>query len=150
MLQSVSTKPYLIRAIHEWCSDQGFTPYLVVAVRGKMQVPLEYVKNGEIVLNISYNATRNLTLGNDYVTFSARFNGVSRDIAIPVGAVISIFARENGEGMGFEFEAGDDAAGHQDAQATNSPESQDSENDDPTPPPTNTPPVGRAHLRVVK
>lgn len=100
-----STKPYLIRALHEWCSDQGFTPYIVVTVRDKMQVPMEYVKNGEIVLNASYNATRNMTLGNDYITFSARFNGVSREIVIPVGAVVSIFAKENGEGMGFEYEA---------------------------------------------
>lgn len=143
-MQSVSTKPYLIRAIHEWCSDQSLTPYLVVAVRGKMQVPLEYVKNGEIVLNISYNATRNLTLGNDFISFSARFNGVSRDIAIPVGAVVSIFARENGEGMGFEFEASADA--QEDMHPSDSPESDDSL-EPPPPPPSNS---GRTHLRIVK
>ena len=139
-----STKPYLIRALHEWCSDQGFTPYIVVTVRDKMQVPMEYVKNGEIVLNVSYNATRNVTLGNDYITFSARFNGVSREVVIPVGAVVSIFAKENGEGMGFEYEASQeslsatsDSAGLQHASA-----------EEPEP----EPPAGgsRPHLRVVK
>ncbi|MBE9610548.1 ClpXP protease specificity-enhancing factor [Chitinilyticum piscinae] len=135
---TVSTKPYLIRAIHEWCSDQGFTPYLVVAVRQKMQVPQEFVKNGEIVLNISYNATRNLTIGNDYINFSARFNGVSRDINIPVGAVVSIFSRENGEGMGFEYE-GTPEAHLDDAPASTS--------DSEEPPPR---PSGRPQLRIVK
>lgn len=145
MQQITSTKPYLVRAIHEWCSDQGFTPYLVVSVRGKMQVPMEYVKNGEIVLNVSYNATRNMMLGNDYVTFSARFNGVSREIAIPVGAIVSIFAKENGEGMGFEYEAAPEADLHSvDNTPTDSPSSPDT---DPEPP---APPAGRSHLRVVK
>jgi len=143
-MQSASTKPYLIRAIHEWCSDHGFTPYLVVAVRGKLQVPMEYVKNGEIVLNISYNATRNLTLGNDYVSFSARFNGVSREIVIPVGAVVSIFSRENGEGMGFEYEGvPEDAA----ETPTDSPRAEEGEGSDDEPP---RPSGGRPQLRVVK
>lgn len=140
MQTTVSTKPYLIRALHEWCSDQGFTPYLVVAVRQKMQVPQEFVKNGEIVLNISYNATRNLTIGNDYISFSARFNGVSRDITIPVGAVVSIFSRENGEGMGFEYEGVPEHTGPDDA-----PESREPSDDAPPPRPT-----GRPQLRVVK
>jgi len=144
-MQSVSTKHYLIRAIHEWCSDQSLTPYLVVAVRGKMQVPLEYVKSGEIVLNISYNATRNLMLGNDFISFSARFNGVSRDIAIPVGAVVSIFARENGEGMGFEFEASEGVQ-DDDMQPSDSPESHDGHE----PPPSSPAGGARAHLRLVK
>ncbi|TJZ79123.1 ClpXP protease specificity-enhancing factor [Chitiniphilus eburneus] len=145
-MQSVSTKPYLIRAIHEWCSDHGFTPYLVVAVRGKMQVPMEYVKNGEIVLNISYNATRSLTLGNDYVTFSARFNGVSREIVIPVGAVVSIFSRENGEGMGFEYE------GVPDDMVDNAPVIPDDVPVSPSNGPDDEPPrpTGRPQLRVVK
>ncbi|WP_432722427.1 ClpXP protease specificity-enhancing factor [Jeongeupia wiesaeckerbachi] len=144
-MQSVSTKPYLIRAIHEWCSDHDFTPYLVVAVRGKMQVPTEYVKNGEIVLNISYNATRNLNLGNDYVSFSARFNGVSRDITIPVGAVVSIFSRENGEGMGFEYEGPTD--GEQEDAPESAPASKDDGGDEPPP---SRPSGGRPSLRVVK
>lgn len=144
MQQIISTKPYLIRAIHEWCSDQGYTPYLVVAVRNKMQVPMEYVKNGEIVLNISYNACRNLTLGNDFVTFSARFNGISREIAVPVGAVVSIFAKENGEGMGFEYEL----SPSQESQAE-SEEIAISIVPQPEPEPP-TPGGNRSHLRVVK
>ncbi|MBB5193063.1 stringent starvation protein B [Silvimonas terrae] len=149
-MSSVSTKPYLIRAIHEWCSDHDFTPYLVVAVRGEMQVPMEYVKNGEIVLNISYNASRNLNLGNDYVSFSARFNGVSRDIMIPVGAVVSIFSRENGEGMGFEYEAPPEetpVASTPTLQTASTSHDAGKEDDDDEPP---RPPAGRSHLRVVK
>ncbi len=145
MQKMLSTKPYLIRAIHEWCSDQACTPYLIVAVRGNMQVPMEYVKDGEIVLNISYNSTRNLTLGNDFISFAARFNGVSRDIVIPVGAVVSIFARENGEGMAFEYEAEAEQNLHSvEATPTDSPES--SEEPETDPPPAG----GRSHLRVVK
>ena len=78
--QGVSTRPYLIRALHEWCTDQGFTPYLAVFVDASVQVPMEYVKNHEIVLNVSHDATSGLTLGNDYVEFKARFGGVPRDI----------------------------------------------------------------------
>ncbi|SMC26888.1 stringent starvation protein B [Andreprevotia lacus DSM 23236] len=143
-MQSVSTKPYLIRALHEWCSDHGFTPYLVVSVRGKMQVPMEYVKNGEIVLNISYNATRNLSLGNDYISFSARFNGVSRDISIPVGAVVSIFSRENGEGMGFEYEESPADASALETAPESKPD------DDSNEPPPGGRPGGKPALRIVK
>lgn len=95
------TKPYLIRAIHEWCSDSGLTPYLSVKVDAATRVPQEYVKNGEIVLNVSYDATRRLTIGNDLVQFSARFNGTSRECSIPITAVLGIFARENGQGLFF-------------------------------------------------
>ncbi|QLG87024.1 ClpXP protease specificity-enhancing factor [Chitinibacter bivalviorum] len=140
-MQTVSTKPYLLRAIHEWCSDQGFTPYIVVAVRGKMHVPMEYVKGGEIVLNVSYNACRNLVIANDFVSFSARFNGVSRDIEIPVGAIISIFSRENGEGMGFEYEGVD-------GEPESAPESSNHPDEPPQEPPPR--PSGRPQLRVVK
>lgn len=96
-----STQPYLLRALHEWCTDNGFTPYLAVKVDGSVQVPPEFVQNGEIVLNISYSATSNLRLGNDYVEFQARFGGVPREIIIPVNRVMAIYARENGQGMGF-------------------------------------------------
>src|SRR5918997_4527382 len=96
-----STKPYLIRAIHEWCADSNLTPYLSVKVDANTRVPMEYVKNGEIVLNLSYDATHRLTIGNDVVQFSARFNGVSRECSIPVEAVLGIFARENGQGLFF-------------------------------------------------
>jgi stringent starvation protein B len=99
-----STKPYLIRAIHEWCSDSNFTPYLSVKVDANTRVPMEYVKNGEIVLNVSYDATHRLTIGNESIQFSARFNGVSRECSVPVDAVLGIFARENGQGLFFPVE----------------------------------------------
>ena len=99
-----STKPYLIRAIHEWCSDSNLTPYLSVKVDANTRVPMEYVKNGEIVLNLSYDATHRLTIGNDLIQFSARFNGLSRECSIPVEAVLGIFARENGQGLFFPVE----------------------------------------------
>ncbi|HYF57723.1 MAG TPA: ClpXP protease specificity-enhancing factor [Burkholderiaceae bacterium] len=97
-----STKPYLIRAIHEWCSDNGYTPYLAVAVDERTQVPREHVKGGEIVLNVSPTATHRLTLGNDLITFQARFGGVARDLSIPVDNVSAIYARETGHGMAFD------------------------------------------------
>lgn len=102
---TVSTRPYLIRAIHQWCTDQGQTPYLVVWVDENVQVPMEFVKNNEIVLNVAYSATQGLQIDNEWLSFAARFGGVSREIWIPVGNVLSIFARESGEGMGFELEA---------------------------------------------
>ena len=100
-----STKPYLIRAIHEWCSDSGLTPYLTVQVNGATRVPAEHVRNGEIVLNVSYDATHRLTIGNDVIQFAARFGGVSRECSIPIEAVTGIFARENGQGLAFPREA---------------------------------------------
>ena len=103
-MADVSTKPYFIRAIYEWCSDCGFTPYLSVRVDDRTRVPMEYVKNGEIVLNVSVNATRNLTINNELIQFSARFNGVSREVSIPVERVQGIFARENGQGAFFTVE----------------------------------------------
>ena len=96
-----STRPYLIRALHEWCSDNGFTPYLAVAVDASVQVPREFVQNNEIVLNTSYDATSNLHLGNDFVEFKARFGGAAREVIVPVDHVIAIYARENGQGMAF-------------------------------------------------
>jgi len=102
MMSEISTKPYLLRAIYEWCTDNGFTPYLAAAVDGRTQVPREFVKNGEIVLNISFDATSNLKMDNDLVHFHARFGGVSREISVPVENVLAIYARENGQGMAFE------------------------------------------------
>jgi len=96
-----STKPYLVRAIHEWCSDSGYTPYLTVKVDDATRVPAEYVKDGEIVLNVSTDATHRLTLGNDVIQFAARFNGVSRECSVPLAAVVGIFARETGQGLFF-------------------------------------------------
>ncbi len=100
-LESTSTRPYLIRALYEWCTDNGFTPYVAVLVDDSVQVPREYVKNGEIVLNISYDATSSLKLGNDFIEFKARFAGTAREIMVPVNRVIAIYARENGQGMAF-------------------------------------------------
>lgn len=105
MSESLSTKPYMIRAIYEWCVDNGFAPHLVVTVDEHTRVPMGFVKDGEIVLNINYTAIKNLQLDNDAITFSARFNGVSHSIYIPVRVVKGIFARENGQGMFFETEA---------------------------------------------
>ncbi len=98
---STSTRPYLIRALYEWCADNGLTPYLAVQVDDSVQVPREYVKDGEIVLNVSVDATSGLQIGNDIVAFSARFAGKAREIMIPVDRVIAIYARENGQGMAF-------------------------------------------------
>ena len=98
---SPSTRPYLIRALHEWCCDNGFSPYIAVQVDASVQVPMDYVKNGEIVLNVSVDATSNLRLGNDCVEFKARFGGVARDIVVPISHVVAIYARENGQGMAF-------------------------------------------------
>src|SRR5918994_2105771 len=100
-LESTSTRPYLIRALYDWCTDNGFTPYVAVLVDDTVQVPREYVKNGEIVLNISFDATSSLKLGNDFIEFKARFAGTAREISVPVGRVIAIYARENGQGMAF-------------------------------------------------
>ena len=99
--QGTSTRPYLIRALHDWCTDNGFTPYIAVHVDETVEVPLEYVKNNEIVLNVGFEATSGLELGNEFICFKARFGGVAREIAVPVGHVVAIYARENGQGMAF-------------------------------------------------
>jgi len=96
-----SAKPYLVRAICEWCADNGLTPYLAVKVNAQTRVPAAFVKNGEIVLNISNSATRRLTIDNDWVQFSARFSGTSQEVAVPMSAVSGIFAKETGYGFAF-------------------------------------------------
>jgi len=139
-MPEVSTKPYFIRAIYEWCSDCGFTPYLSVKVDDRTRVPVEYVKNGEIVLNVSLNATRNLTINNELVQFSARFNGVSREVTIPVDRVQGIFARENGQGAFFTVEvpaAAEDTDGATPAAGAESV-------------PPKPPAAGKAKLKLVK
>jgi stringent starvation protein B len=100
-LDATSTRPYLIRALYEWCTDNSLTPYVAVLVDESVQVPREYVKNNEIVLNISFDATSSLKLGNDFIEFKARFAGSAREIIVPVSRVIAIYARENGQGMAF-------------------------------------------------
>ncbi|GAB7544246.1 MULTISPECIES: ClpXP protease specificity-enhancing factor [Cupriavidus] len=103
-MPETSTKPYLIRAIYEWCTDNGFTPYIAVFVDANTSVPREFVKNNEIVLNVSFDATSGLDMGNEWIGFSARFGGISRKIDVPIENVLAIYARENGQGMAFPVE----------------------------------------------
>lgn len=173
-MPETSTKPYLIRAIYEWCTDNGFTPYVAVFVDNYTNVPREFVKNSEIVLNVSFDATSGLDMGNEWITFSARFGGVSRKIDVPVENVLAIYARENGQGMAFPVErnaaASADSSEAADAPAlvgdtadreegsaprlasVDSDASRDegSDDDDPTPP--NIPRIGarKPSLKVVK
>ncbi len=155
-LDSSSTRPYLIRALYEWCTDNALTPYIAVLVDDTVQVPREYVQNGEIVLNISFDATSGLKLGNEFVEFKARFGGVPRDIMVPMDRVIAIYARENGQGMAFpvavpqpadtdpaavpEESADEDAAPTPDVarggmQLVPNPDAESDEPNDPPPPP---------------
>lgn len=134
-MAEISTKPYLIRALHEWCADSGYTPQLLVAVDARTRVPPGFVKDGQIVLNVSAGATRNLTMDNDWIQFSARFGGVSHEISIPVDRVVSIFARENGQGLHFE---------PVDASAPVAESPPDAPDESPTPP------RGKPSLKVVK
>ena len=99
--QGTSTRPYLLRALHDWCTDNGFTPYVAVQLGAGVQVPMEYVKNNEIVLNVSFEATSSLKLGNECIEFKARFGGITREIIVPIDHVVAIYARENGQGMAF-------------------------------------------------
>ena len=109
-MSEISTKPYMLRAIYEWCTDSGFTPYLAVKVDAGTTVPMEYVKKGEIVLNISFGATSGLKMDNDAIHFHARFGGVSRELYVPIQNVLAIYANENGQGMAFEPGSGAPAA----------------------------------------
>ena len=99
-----SNKPYLIRALHQWCSDNGFAPFMAVFVDSTVEVPMEFVKNDEIVLNLSIEACHQLQIENDYISFQARFGGVPRKILVPITHVLAIYARENGQGMSFPFD----------------------------------------------
>jgi len=137
-----STRPYLIRALYEWCSDNGFTPYVAVKVDASVQVPREYVQGGEIVLNVSMDATSSLKLGNEFIEFKARFGGQPRDIMVPIHRVMAIYARENGQGMAFPVADEAQATPHALASAPDAPK-------DPTPPAS--PPSGqRPSLKRVK
>jgi len=99
-----SNKPYLIRALHQWCTDYGFTPFIAVFVDARVEVPMEFVKNDEIVLNLSLEACHQLKIENDWISFQARFGGVPRKIMVPVTHILAIYARENGQGMSFPFD----------------------------------------------
>lgn len=137
-MSETSTKPYLIRAIYDWCTDNGFTPYLAVRVDAHTQVPMAFVKDGEIILNISTDAVHNLQLGNEEITCGGRFGGVAHQLIVPMPAVIGIFAKESGQGLVFQ--------GQESAPATAG-----ADNGDDEPPKEPTPPTsGRPHLRVVK
>jgi len=142
-----STKPYLIRAVHEWACDSGLTPYISVKVDENTRVPMEHVRNGEIVLNVGYDATHKLTIGNDQIQFSARFGGVSRECLVPVSAVQGIFARENGQGLFFPEDSQAQSVG-----SGNPVESTGATS--PTPPddpkPDTPAPGGRPRLQIVK
>jgi stringent starvation protein B len=104
-MAEISTKPYLVRALFEWCNDSGYTPYVTVLVAGDVHVPVEYVKDGEIVLNVSPLATNRLSIGNEFLEFQARFGGVAREVRVPIECIRAIYARETGQGMAFEAPA---------------------------------------------
>ena len=148
-----STKPYLIRAIHEWCVDQGLTPYMSVAVDATTRVPREFVKDGEIVLNVGHDATHQLNMGNDEVTFQARFGGRPYPVVVPVERVLAIYARENGQGMAFEIsdapEGTDSESEDAGVMALEAEDAADTSPDLPPSSPTSTPPQ-RPFLTRVK
>ncbi len=106
-MAETSTKPYMIRAMHEWCTDNGFTPHIVVKVDANTMVPHAHIRNGQITLNIGSLATNRLVIGNEVIEFQARFSGVTENIYVPVSQVTAVYARETGAGMGFEVEEGD-------------------------------------------
>jgi stringent starvation protein B len=140
-----STRPYLIRALYDWCSENGFTPYVAVKVDHSVQVPRDYVQGGEIVLNVSMDATSSLKLGNDFIEFKARFGGKPCDIMVPIHRVMAIYARENGQGMAFPVS--DDAAAPAVLSAVDVPTPSSDQGDEPQPP---SPPAGRPALKRVK
>ncbi len=167
-MNTASTKPYLLRAIWEWCVDQGFTPYVAARVDQQTRVPPGFARDGQIVLNLSPDATGQLQMGNELITFQARFGGVAHSLVVPVDNVLAIYARENGQGMAFgqesdlfsdQDEVGADVDGEilapaevpgADAAEPRAPEAGDTAHDSDdgdSPPPR--PPRG-SHLKVVK
>jgi stringent starvation protein B len=146
---TVSTKPYLIRALWQWCVDQGQTPYIVVAVDEHTQVPAGYVKDGQIVLNVGLEATNQLDIGNEFIAFQARFGGVAQQIFVPIERVAAIYARESNEGMGFEVT---ETASKGEATPAGSSAKPAETKDDGSPPDEPNPPSGggRPRFTVVK
>lgn len=138
---TTSTKPYLLRALYEWCVDNGFTPYISVMVDARTRVPMEYVRDGEIVLNIGPLAASRLLIGNEMIECNARFSGIARELSVPVAAVAAIYARENGQGMSFEVERAGTAV-----DAGDKPGSADTPPEQPDP----VRPGGKPTLRRVK
>ena len=147
----IPTKPYLLRALYEWCVDNGYTPHLAVKVDPRTRVPAEHVRNGEITLNVSPGAVHKLQMGNETIEFAARFAGVAREISVPVENVYALYARETGHGMTFEVDLTKPAP-QADAEAESSappaalPAPADDDDDQPPP----KPPAGKPTLRRVK
>lgn len=132
--QAISTKPYILRALHEWCTDSGYTPYIAVHVDDSTRVPRQYVKDSQIVLNTSHGATSGLTMSNELIEFNARFSGVSFKIEVPVANVLAIYAHETGEGTAFPVES---STAPQSSQSTEVPEPKENSS-------------GKGFLKVVK
>lgn len=145
MEQLPSTKPYLLRAIWEWCCDNGFTPYIAVQVDERTRVPREFVRDGQIVLNVGPDATNKLQIGNEMIEFQARFGGVARELSVPVEQVSAIYSRENGAGMAFDLAPG--AASGEPQEAGVAPVAEESPDDTPEPP---RPEGGRPKLQRIK
>ncbi len=123
MSEAKSTKPYLLRAVYEWCVDNGYTPHISVVVDSRTRVPMEHVRDGEIVLNIGPVAASRLQIGNEVIECTARFSGVAKELVIPVASVAAIYARENGHGMSFGPEKKETAASGEEATAPPDPKS---------------------------
>jgi stringent starvation protein B len=158
-MQEISTKPYLLRALYEWCTDNGFTPHIAVRVDNSTRVPRQFVRNDEIVLNVSFEATSQLQMGNEWIEFSARFSGKSHKIEVQVANVLAIYARENGQGMAFPVEPAPQPAGVSrpvEPEAVQIDEPADAAADSPhdeAPPAADddaSKSAGRSHLKVVK
>ncbi len=149
--ETISIRPYLVRALHEWCTDNGLTPLMSVHVDDTVLVPREYVKNGEIVLNISFDATSGLVLGNEFIEFKTRFGGVERDVVVPVERIAAIYARESGQGMSFAPESAEGRVAS--AAATPGkgvPQPRSSSREETLPQPPTSPKGGRPQLRRIK
>ncbi|MEM5439770.1 ClpXP protease specificity-enhancing factor [Paraburkholderia diazotrophica] len=158
-MQEISTKPYLLRALYEWCTDNGYTPHIAVRVDNQTRVPRQFVRDNEIVLNISFEATSQLQMGNEWIEFHARFSGKSHKIEVPVANVLAIYARENGQGMAFPVEsAGGEATDSEDdetviadePEATAAAEKVSETDEEPRPDDDGNKGGGRGHLKVVK
>lgn len=144
MEQLPSTKPYLLRALWEWCCDNGLTPYIAVQVDGRTRVPREFVRDGQIVLNLGPDATNKLQMGNEYIDFQARFGGVARELSIPVERISAIYARENGAGMAFDIEDGEGG------EAVDAADAEAMADETPEPPEPTRPEPGRPKLQRIK
>jgi len=159
-MSTVSTKPYLLRALYEWCADQGFTPYLSVRVDANTVVPRQFVQDGMIVLNLGQDAVQNLHMGNDLITCQARFSGIAQALSVPIDNVVAIYARENGQGMAFELEQIDVETDSKTEASSTSTQSEEQipllDSNAPNALPTDTPPSSpsnppqKSHLTRVK